>query len=138
MTHGKCMGFALFGVLLVFPILLSGCYEGFTGADGETLKAYLEPDALQRLTKNPREDIRIIDVRPAGAYRAGHIPTAESFPSSEIMNRLGELPNEDYLIIYCETGGRAQAVIRNLLDAGYARLMNWGGIIRWPYETVKD
>ncbi len=133
--HKKSLPLVLFLFLIC---LLAGCYEGYTGPDGEPLKAYLEPEALKGLTENPRDDILIIDVRPSKAYKKGHIPTALSFPSSEIMDRLNELPKDLYLIVYCETGGRAQMVIKNLLEEGYTRLMNWGGYTRWEWDYVKE
>ncbi|OJF77247.1 MAG: hypothetical protein BKP49_03720 [Treponema sp. CETP13] len=79
----------------------------------------------------------IIDVRPESSYVKGHIPTAKSFSSSNVMNRLDELPKSQYLIVYCETGGRAGIVISKLEKVGYTRMMNWGGYTRWPYELVK-
>jgi rhodanese-related sulfurtransferase len=130
----KFLKAVLFLFLLCF---LPGCYEGYAGPDGEPLKAYLEPEALRVLTENPQDDILIIDVRPANAYKKGHIPTALSFPSSEIMERLNELPKDVYLILYCETGGRAQMVIKKLLEEGYTRLMNWGGYKRWEWDFVQ-
>ena len=123
-----------FVVLTIF--MLTGCYEGYVGSEGEVLKQYLPPEKLQALVANPDNTIWIIDVRPASAYQKGHIPTARSFPSSEIFSRLGEIPKDKYLIMYCETGGRAQGVIKKLQKKGYTRLMNWGGISRWPYEQV--
>ena len=126
--------------LLFVPMLalfLAGCYEGYTGKEGDTLKKYLPPEKLKVLTENPLDSIWIIDVRPSNAYTRGHIPTAKSFPSSEIMSRLNELPKDQHLILYCETGGRAQSVIRNLEKEGYTRLMNWGGFGRWKYEPEK-
>ena len=122
--------------ILLF-VLLMGCYEGYTGQEGEYLTKYLEPEHLKLLTENPDPSIWIIDVRPTRAYEKGHIPTAKSYPSSVIMDKLDELPKDVSLIIYCETGGRAQAVIKNLEDAGYTRMMNWGGYKRWPYELVQ-
>ncbi len=114
------------------------CNEGYSGADGASLAKYLEPESLKELTENPVDNIWIIDVRPSGAYRKGHIPTAKSFPSGKIMGRLDELPKSQFLILYCETGGRAQMVIKKLEKAGYARLFNWGGYKRWKWDYVKE
>jgi rhodanese-related sulfurtransferase len=119
--------------LVIGSVLLTSCYEGFTASDGDALKKYVNPEALKELVAQPEEGIWLIDVRPTSAYKQGHIPTAKSFPSGEIMNRLAELPKEQYLILYCETGGRAQAVLKKLSETGYTRLMNWGGYTRWPW-----
>jgi rhodanese-related sulfurtransferase len=98
------------------------------------LLPYLDPAALQVLTQTPDPNIWLIDVRPNSSYTGGHIPTALSFPSTEIAGRLGELPLTQYLIVHCETGIRAQGVITDVLEPnGYTRFMNWGGITRWPY-----
>jgi phage shock protein E len=119
-------------------LLLSGCFEGHVGSEGEVLTKYIPPEQLKVLVDNPDDSIWIVDVRPSSAYQKGHIPTAKSFPSSEILSRLDEIPKGQYLIVYCETGGRAQSVIKNLEKQGYTRLMNWGGMSRWPYELAKD
>jgi len=96
------------------------------------LEPYYPPQALKALTENPVPEISLIDVRPALAYEGGHIPTALNFPSSEIASRLDELSLDQYLIVHCETGGRAQLIIDNFLEPnGYTRFMNWGGIYRW-------
>ena len=131
-------GLMLFIILISGSIFLSSCYEGFTGPEGEMLLKYLQPAELKVLTESPVENIWLIDVRPRAAYQKGHIPTAYSFPSGEIQKRLNELPKDKYLILYCETGGRAQAVLNKLLQEGYTRLMNWGGFSRWPYTGVKS
>jgi phage shock protein E len=131
------VGVVLVSFVALAVLVLSGCFEGYVGSEGEALKQYLPPEKLQELVKNPDDSIWIIDVRPASAYKKGHIPTARSFPSSEILSRLNEIPKEIYLIVYCETGGRAQSVIKKLEKKGYTRLMNWGGISRWPYEQVE-
>ena len=116
---------------------LTGCHEGYISKDGETLKQYLEPEALKKLVGNPKDDIWIIDVRPESAYNKKHIPTAKSFSSSTVLDRLNELPKDKYLIVYCETGGRAQRVIKKLEEKGYTKMMNWGGYTRWKWEYEK-
>lgn len=87
-------------LLLLVPVIVSiGCYGDNVGKDGAMLRKYMEPSALKELVDNPRDDIWIIDVRPASSYNEGHIPTSKNFPSSEIMNRLDELPKTKYLIL---------------------------------------
>ena len=130
-------GIVLVSFVALAVFVLTGCFEGYIGSEGEVLKKYLPPEKLRELVAKPDDSIWIIDVRPSSAYQKGHIPTAKSFPSSEIFSRLDEIPKDMYLIMYCETGGRAQGVIKKLEKKGYTRLMNWGGISRWPYEQVQ-
>ena len=132
-----CFGVGVALLVSLTVLLLTGCFEGYVGSEGEVLKKYLPPEQLKGLVDNPDDSIWIVDVRPSSAYQKGHIPTAKSFPSSEILSRLDEIPKDKYLIMYCETGGRAQRVIKKLEKQGYTRLMNWGGMSRWPYERAK-
>ena len=119
---------------LIFSIF--SCSTGYTSSGGIDLDRYMEPESLLVLTQNPDSTIWIIDVRGELAYSNGHIPTAKNFPSGEILDRLDELPKSQNLILYCETGGRAQMVISNLEKKGYTRMINWGGYTRWPYDLV--
>ena len=127
----------IINIILLFAvmIIIAACHEGYISSEeAMPLKEFLEPEKLKELTDNPRDSILIIDVRPENKYNKGHIPTALSFPSSEISDRLHELPQNKYFIVYCETGGRAQAVIKKLESKGYTKMMNWGGYSRWPYK----
>ena len=56
------------------------------------------------------------------------------------MDRLGEIPKTQYLILACETGGRAQSVAKKLEKKGYTRFMNWGATSRYTdvYGSVKE
>ena len=120
--------------IIVTLFLATSCTGGYLSSDGKMLEQYLAPESLKTLVENPRNDIWIIDVRPESAFKKGHIPTAKSFPSSTILDRLNELPKDIYLIVYCETGGRAQRVIRKLEQNGYTKMMNWGGYRRWKWD----
>lgn len=126
--------------ILIAVACIAGCYEGYVGKEGESLKQYLEPARLKELVDKPNAEIWIIDVRPEDAFKKAHIPTAKNFPSSQIMERLGELPKTQYLILTCETGGRAQMVIKRLEKAGYTRFMNWGANSRYfdVYGSVAE
>jgi ArsR family transcriptional regulator len=43
----------------------------------------------------------VIDVRPVGEYRAGHIAGALSIPVDQLDKRLGELPARKEIVAYC-------------------------------------
>jgi len=126
--------------ILIAVACIAGCYEGYVGSEGEILKPYLEPARLKELVDKPKADIWIIDVRPEDAFKKAHIPTAKNFPSNRVEESLGELPKTQYLILTCETGGRAQMVIRRLEKAGYTRFMNWGANSRYfdVYGSVSE
>ncbi len=121
-------------ILSLSGFLFLGCFEGYVGSEGAPLSAYLYAPNLKDLTENPDDNIWIIDVRPTAQYTLGHIPTALSYPSTEIDARLDELPLDQYLIVYCESGIRAQAVIKKLEGYGYTHLMNWGSVLRWRWD----
>lgn len=123
----------LFGVS-ISPASAQSVNVGKSGSHGKVLKKYIEPSELKKLTENPIDSIWIIDVRSENAYSKWHIPTAKSFPSGTVVNRLNEIPKSQYLIIYCTVGANAQIVSKKLKKAGYKRYMNWGGISRWEWE----
>lgn len=109
---------------------------GRAGKEGKVLKKYIEPAELKKLVVNPVDSIWIIDVRSEKAYSNGHIPTAKSYPSGTIMNRLYEIPRDKYLILYCTVGGNAEMVSKKIKKAGYKRYINWGGLSRWKWEKA--
>ncbi len=131
------LGVGLFAGIYFF--IIAPGFVGNSGSDGALLKQYVSPESLRALIENPSPNIWIIDVRSESAWRKSHIPTSKSFFSGTIADKLNQLPQEKYLILYCETGGRVQSVIKNvLIPNGYTRYMNWGGFSRWPYETVSE
>ncbi len=43
----------------------------------------------------------LIDARPGVEYQAGHLPQAISLPLDELERRMGELPRNRTLVVYC-------------------------------------
>lgn len=56
------------------------------------------PELLQRAR---RDDVIVLDTRPAHEYRAGHIPGALSVPVDELQERLRRLPKHKQYVAYC-------------------------------------
>jgi rhodanese-related sulfurtransferase len=111
-------------------------FVGKTGKEGKALLKYVEPSELKKIVDHPVDSIWIIDVRSEKAYSNGHIPTAKSFPSGKIIERLKEIPKDKYLILYCTVGGTVKMVTKKLRKNGYKRYMNWGGLSRWEWERA--
>lgn len=65
-------------------------------------RAGLEPVDIKRLLQRARAgEVTILDVRPEGEYRAGHIPGAVSVPLAELHKRWRTLPKGRDIVAYC-------------------------------------
>ena len=84
-------------------------------------------------------DYIIIDARTEEEFAEGHIKDAILIPEYEIRERAEkELPDKDALIlVYCRSGRRSKIASDELARLGYTNVKEFGGIIDWPYETVK-
>jgi rhodanese-related sulfurtransferase len=75
---------------------------------GAITEAYLKGrGALERVSGEElmrrvrRKEVLLLDVRPVGEYRAGHIPGARSMPVSELRRRVADLPRNKEIVAYC-------------------------------------
>jgi rhodanese-related sulfurtransferase len=65
-------------------------------------RADTEAVSLADLLKRARRDeVVILDTRPAHEYRAGHLPGALSVPVDELQHRLRRLPKRKEYVAYC-------------------------------------
>lgn len=85
------------------------------------------------------EGFLIVDVRTEEEYKEGHIEGAILLPVDEIKVRAEkELPDlNQKILLYCRSGNRSETAAKILLDMGYTNVLDFGGIIDWPYEVVK-
>ena len=81
-----------------------------------------------------REDAVVIDVRPDGEFRNGHIVNAVHVPLDQIESRLGRLGKyrQKPVIAACRTGQQSATVVRRLRSEGFERVHRLqGGIVAW-------
>lgn len=85
-------------------------------------------------------DYIIIDARTQEEYAEGHIKDAILIPEYEVAERAEkELPDKDALIlVYCRSGRRSKIASEELVKLGYTNVKEFGGIIDWPYDVVKE
>lgn len=67
-------------------------------ADRHRLEAVGIAELLERMR---RDDVVVLDVRPALEYESGHIAGARSVPVEELEDRLSELSLETEIVAYC-------------------------------------
>jgi rhodanese-related sulfurtransferase len=76
--------------------------------------------------------LQLVDVRTQGEFSGGHLAGAKNIPVSDIGSRLNELSKEKPLIVYCRSGARSSAALKQLRAAGYAQAKHMnGGIMAW-------
>lgn len=94
----------------------------------------VERDELQRLIQ--RDDVLVIDVRPALEYQHGHLPGAWAIPLEELPGRLEELPRDKRIVAYCR--GRyclfADEAVALLREHGFDAHRLEGGWPEWLAE----
>ena len=72
----------------------------------------------------------LVDVRTPGEWRSGHIEGAVLIPIDELGGRLGEIPRDRTVVVYCASGARSAQAAAILGAAGYT-VRDLGGISRW-------
>jgi NADPH-dependent 2,4-dienoyl-CoA reductase/sulfur reductase-like enzyme/rhodanese-related sulfurtransferase len=81
-------------------------------------------------------DDYVVDVRSAGEFKRGHIPSAVHIPVDEIRGRLAELPQNAVINTYCATGVRSYIACRILMQNGFiARNISGGYITYRSYQN---
>ncbi len=75
---------------------------------------------------------KIVDVRTAGEFAGGAYPGAINVPLAELAGRLDRIPKDRPVVVYCASGMRSASAARLLARAGYADVVNAGGLHHLP------
>ena len=70
----------------------------------------------------------LVDMRDARSYRRAHIRGAVNIPYGELRARIGELPQESLIVLYCYHGPNSMRAARWLASLGYKTADVYGGI----------
>jgi sulfur-carrier protein adenylyltransferase/sulfurtransferase len=80
------------------------------------------------------ETLEIVDVREPYEAKIANIPGSKLIPLGEIRERLGELPTDREIVVFCRTGKRSDMAARFLRDKGFRALNLSGGTHAWSDE----
>ncbi len=83
------------------------------------------------------KDVIILDVRTQEEYDSGHIENAVCLPNEDIISEPDILPDKDQeILVYCRSGNRSRQAAKKLADMGYGNVLEFGGILDWPYPDL--
>ena len=137
---------ASFFALMLSLLTLSACAAPAAAAatPAPTVTAAVEYKKISAADAKARMDsgdtIIILDVRTQEEYDAGHIPGAILVPNETIVDKQPKLlPDLDAeILVYCRSGNRSAQAAKKLIAIGYTNVVDFGGIIDWPYDVVSD
>ncbi|WP_285825570.1 alpha/beta hydrolase [Schaedlerella arabinosiphila] len=92
-------------------------------------------EAKERM--DAKKDVIILDVRTQEEYDSGHIKNAVCLPNEDIISEPDILPDKDQeILVYCRSGNRSKQAAQKLVDMGYENIIEFGGILNWPYPEL--
>lgn len=130
-------------VLLLLTVLFAGCGKDTaqqTQAPTEITKEAVYVNITAQEAKeimDSREGYVILDTRTQEEYDERHIPGAIVIPHDQIKEQAESLltDKDQLILVYCRSGRRSKLASEDLVALGYTNIMEFGGIIDWPYET---
>ena len=134
----------LFAALTASLSLLAGCAlskaKADTAEDMTDKAAYHKISAEETHEMMASQEVVVVDVRTREEYESGHIENAVLVPNESIGSETPEaLPDKEAtLLVYCRSGRRSKDAAEKLLKLGYQSVYDFGGVIDWPYELVKE
>lgn len=109
----------------------------------DTLDDYMSQPAARGPVIDPAavtSAMAVIDVRPTAEYEAGHFPGAISVPLGELAERIGEIPTDRQIVVYCRGElcrlAREAAVL--LRDRGLDAMAMDEGVVEWRASKEID
>lgn len=123
-------------VALVFWGYWEGCRNREEGKD-MAFQSITQEEAKTRM--DTEEGIVILDVRTLEEYEDGHIRGAVCIPNEEIVEAPEELTDKSQtILVYCRSGKRSKQAAEKLAALGYENVLEFGGILDWPYPELVE
>ena len=73
----------------------------------------------------------VVDVREPVEWAHGRIDGSVHIPMSELVERIGEIPSDQQVLVVCKVGGRSAQVTQYLAQSGYEAVNLDGGLLEW-------
>lgn len=102
------------------------------------LRNISEEELKERLKSS--KSLSIIDVREPYEYNIKHIPGAINVPLSKLKWRKVDVPTDNEIILYCQTGIRSKQAARLIMKRYKLKELSQlaGGFFSWKGETSSN
>ena len=77
------------------------------------------------------EGLTVLDVREPMEWTYGHIEGSTHIPMMDIPSRLGDLPQDQQILVVCKVGARSAQVAAYLVHNGFEAFNLDGGLLDW-------
>ena len=82
--------------------------------------------------------IHLLDIRSQAEVIGGMLPGSEHLPMHLLPLKVGELPADKEIVLYCRSGVRSHHACKYLMQQGYENVINLrGGIIDWARNGLE-
>jgi rhodanese-related sulfurtransferase len=92
------------------------------GMDVESITSIDVSEFAERFGKE--ENVKILDVRKPGEWKAGHIQDAQNFPLDFINRNMSEVDKQQSYFVHCRSGYRSTIAASILKARGYHNLVD--------------
>jgi rhodanese-related sulfurtransferase len=102
----------------VSSVAVAAPYKNVTSAEAKTLLG--------------QGGVFLLDVRTPQEYQQAHLEGAVLIPIDQVEKRLGEIPRNKPILVYCAVGARSKPVAGFLAEKGFKNIYHMSdGIIGW-------
>lgn len=127
-------------VLMILVLVMTGCSNKSSEEGNMNVKTqYVKVSPAEAKEIMDSEEAIVLDVRTKDEYDQGHIEGSVLLPVDEISAKAEEVIKDKStkILVYCRSGNRSATAAKTLIEMGYENVLDFGGIIDWPYEIVK-
>jgi rhodanese-related sulfurtransferase/DNA-binding transcriptional ArsR family regulator len=112
---------------------LRSTLDGYLSTDGADGVPTVDPAAVTT-------DMTIVDVRPTSEFEDGHLPGALSIPLPDLPDRIGELPTDRPVVVYCrgELCRLAPEAAQLMREHGLQAAAMDEGVVEWRASRAVD
>jgi rhodanese-related sulfurtransferase len=120
----------------VAVVLVGAAYIGLKPSSAPT--GVINVDAAKVQTLVGDSAVRIVDVRTAGEFDAGHLSGAVNAPLDQLQSLAVGWDRTQALLVYCATGERSAQAVRELQSMGFKTIYHFSsGLIAWQGQLDK-